>query len=138
MRVYLALAAILALIGAYWLGDHNGVSREHDRNVAAASVQKDKVAVKVDEQAQASSEARTTMLDYLASIPAIEVKANEAAERVRIIYRDRAAKAELGACPAFTDRPQRVRDELDAAYGATLAAIGAMRRTTADGAAHGP
>ena len=63
MRAYLALAAILALIGAYWLGDHNGVSRERDRNEAAAikaanqfliaqKVQDDKLAAAYDQIAQ--------------------------------------------------------------------------------------
>ena len=63
MRAYLALAAILALIGAYWLGDHNGVSRERKRNdteatkaanqfLIAQKVQDDKLAAAYDKIAQ--------------------------------------------------------------------------------------
>lgn len=131
MRAYLILAAILALIAVYWLGDHNGVSRERDRTTAAASVQKDKTAVKVDQQAQASSDARTNMLDYLASIPAIEVKANESAERVRTIY-----KTVVGRCVPV--RPASVRIEIDAAYRATATAVSAMRRPSTGSASDGP
>lgn len=142
MRAYLILAGIIALIayggGLYWLGDHNGVTRERDRNTAAASVLKDATAVKVDEQAQASSEARTTMLDYLAAIPKIEATTNDSAERVRIVYREAAAKAVPGACPRFSPRPERVRTELDAAYRATATAVSAMRRPGAGSASDGP
>lgn len=74
-------------------------------HAAASSAQKDAVAAQVDSQAQASSDARTTMLDYLASIPTIEARSNEAAERVRIIYRDSPA-----VCVA--DRPARVQSKL--------------------------
>ena len=130
MRAYLALAAILALIGSHWYAYSAGVSREHDRNVAAASAQKDAVAVKVDEQAQASAQAHSNILDYLNRIPEIEVQTNAAAERVRIIYRDTPA-----VCVAT--RPDSVRKELDAAYRATADSIRAMRRSTADSPAHG-
>ena len=120
MRAYLALAAILALIGAYWLGDHNGVSRERDRNTAAASVQKDKVAAKVDEQAQASSEARTSMLDYLAEQkPAIEIRTHDTITKIRQVYVDK-------PLPAICVRPASVQTRLDAARDAVNAAIGRM------------
>ena len=131
IRAYLAIALLIALIGSHWVAYSAGVSRERDRNVAAASAQKDAVAAQVDTQAQASSDARTTMLDYLASIPTIEVRSHEAAERVRIIYRDTPA-----VCVAT--RPDSVRKELDAAYRATADSIRAMRREATDSPANGP
>ena len=121
IRAYLAIALLIALIGSHWYAYSAGVSREHDRNAAAASAQKDAVAAQVDTHAQASSDARTTMLDYLASIPTIEVRSHEAAERVRIIYRDTPA-----VCVAT--RPDSVRKELDAAYSAATTAIRAVRQ----------
>ena len=130
IRAYLAIGLLIALIGSHWYAYSAGVSREHDRNTAAASVQKDKIAAKVDEQAQASSEARTTMLDYLASIPKIEVQANEAAERVRIIYRDSPA-----VCVA--DRPAGVQSEIDAAYRATVSAVRTVRQSSTGSPPHG-
>lgn len=130
IRAYLAIGLLLALIGTHWFAYSAGASREHDRNAAAASAQKDAVAVQVDSQAQASSDARTTMLDYLASIPTIEVRSHEAAERVRIIYRDSPA-----VCVA--DRPERVQSEIDAAYGAATAAVRAVRQPGTGSPAHG-
>lgn len=130
IRAYLAIALLIALIGSHWYAYSAGVNREHDRNAAAASVQKDAVAVKVDEQAQASAQAHSNILDYLNRIPEIEVQTNAAAERVRIIYRDTPA-----VCVAT--RPDSVRKELDAAYRATADSIRAMRRSTADSPAHG-
>lgn len=130
IRAYLAIAMLIALICSHWYAYSAGVSREHDRNVAAASAQKDAVAVKVDEQAQASAQAHSNILDYLNRIPEIEVQTNAAAERVRIIYRDTPA-----VCVAT--RPDSVRKELDAAYRATADSIRAMRRSTADSPAHG-
>lgn len=130
IRAYLAIALLIALIGSHWYAYSAGVSREHDRNVAAASAQQDAVAVKVDEQAQASAQAHSNILDYLNRIPEIEVQTNAAAERVRIIYRDTPA-----VCVAT--RPDSVRKELDAAYRATADSIRAMRRSTADSPAHG-
>ena len=131
IRAYLAIALLIALIGSHWYAYSAGVSREHDRNAAAASVQKDAVAVKVDEQAQASAQAHSNILDYLNRIPEIEVQTNAAAERVRIIYRDTPA-----VCVAT--RPDSVRKELDAAYRATADSIRAMRRSTTDSPANGP
>jgi len=131
IRAYLAIALLIALIGSHWYAYSAGVSREHDRNVAAATAQKDATAVKVDTQAQASSDARTTMLDYLASIPTIEVRSHEAAERVRIIYRDSPA-----VCVA--DRPASVQSEIDAAYNAATAAIRAVRQPITGSPANGP
>ena len=131
IRAWLCIGLLLALIGTHWCAYSAGVSREHDRNAAAASAQKDAVAAQVDTQAQASSDARTTMLDYLASIPTIEVRSHEAAERVRIIYRNSPA-----VCGAT--RPDSVRKELDAAYRATADSIRAMRRPTTDSPANGP
>jgi len=131
IRAYLAIAMLIALIGSHWYAYSAGVSREHDRNAAAASVQKDAVAVKVDEQAQASAQAHSNILDYLNRIPEIEVQTNAAAERVRIIYRDTPA-----VCVAT--RPDSVRKELDAAYRATADSIRAMRRSTTDSPANGP
>ena len=130
IRADLALGLLVALIGSHWFAYSAGVSREHDRNAAAASAQKDAVAAQVDSQAQASSDARTTMLDYLGSIPTIEVRSHEAAERVRIIYRDSPA-----VCIA--DRPERVQSEIDAAYSAATAAVRAVRRTSTGSAADG-
>ena len=131
MRAYLALALLIALVGSHWAAYNAGVSRERDRNVAAASAQKDAVAVKVDEQAKASSQAHSNILDYLNRIPEIEVQTNAAAERVRIIYRNSPA-----VCGAT--RPDSVRKELDAAYRATADSIRAMRRPTTDSPANGP
>ena len=131
MRTYLALALLIALIGSHWAAYSAGVSRERDRNVAAASAQKDVTAAKVDEQAQASSQAHSNILDYLNRIPEIEVQTNAAAERVRIIYRNSPA-----VCVAT--RPDSVRKELDAAYRATADSIRAMRRPTAGSPANGP
>lgn len=130
IRAWLCVAALVALIGTHWAAYSAGVGREHDRNVAAASAQKDAVAVQVDTQAQASSDARTTMLDYLASIPAIEVRSHEAAERVRIIYRDSPA-----VCVA--DRPAGVQSEIDAAYRATVSAVRTVRQPSTGSPAHG-
>ncbi len=109
MRAYLAIALLIALIGTHWYAYSAGVSRERDRNVAAASARKDVTAAKVDEQAQASSQAHSNILDYLNRIPEIEVQTNAAAERVRIIYRDTPA-----VCVAT--RPAAVKDELDKAW----------------------
>ena len=131
IRAYLALGLLLALIGTHWFAYSAGVSREHDRNAAAASAQKDAVAVQVDSQAKASSDARTTMLDYLGRIPTIEVRSHEAAERVRIIYRDSPA-----VCVA--DRPERVQSEIDAAYNAATAAIHTVRQSSTGSPANGP
>lgn len=127
MRAYLALAAILVLIGVYWLGDHNGVSREHDRNTAASSGQKDKVQTAIDLRDQSSATARLDMLDMLrVTIPPLEIKAHEAAERIRVVYRS------LPADACVSVRPDRVQDELNAARDAANSAIGAVRRTTPD------
>ena len=131
MRAYLAISLLIALIGSHWAAYSAGVSRERDRNVAAASAQKDAVAVKVDEQAKASSQAHSNILDYLSRIPEIEVQTNAAAERVRIIYRNSPA-----VCVAT--RPDSVRKELDAAYRATADSIRAMRREATDSPANGP
>lgn len=131
IRAYLCLGLLVALIGSHWYAYSAGVSREHDRNAAAASVQRDAVAVQVDSQAQASAQAHTNMLDYLGRIPAIEVRTNEAAERVRIIYRDSPA-----VCIA--DRPARVQSEIDAAYRAAVTATGAVRQPNAGSPADGP
>jgi len=131
IRAWLCIGLLLALIGTHWCAYSAGVSREHDRNAAEASAQKDAVAAQVDSQAQASSDARTTMLDYLASIPTIEARSNEAAERVRIIYRDSPA-----VCVA--DRPERVQSEIDAAYRAATAAVRAVRQPNAGSPANGP
>jgi len=131
MRAYLALALLIALVGSHWAAYNAGVSRERDRNVAAASAQKDAVAAQVDTQAQASSDARTTMLDYLGRIPTIEVRSHEAAERVRIIYRDSPA-----VCIA--DRPERVQSEIDAAYSAATSAVRSVRQPNAGSPANGP
>lgn len=128
IRAWLCVAA---LIGTHWYAYSAGVSREHDRNTAAASAQQDAVAVQVDNQAKASSDARTTMLDYLASIPTIEARSNEAAERVRIIYRDSPA-----VCIA--DRPERVQSEIDAAYHAATTAVRAVRQPATGSPANGP
>ena len=130
IRAYLALGLLLALIGTHWYAYSAGVSREHDRNAAAASAQKDAVAVQVDSQAQASSDARTTMLDYLGRIPTIEVRSHEAAERVRIIYRDSPA-----VCVAA--RPASVQSEIDAAYRAATAAVRTVRQPSTGSPAHG-
>ena len=130
IRAYLALGLLLALIGTHWFAYSAGMSREHDRNAAAASAQKDAVAVQVDSQAQASSDARTTMLDYLGRIPTIEVRSHEAAERVRIIYRDSPA-----VCVA--DRPARVQSEIDAAYGAATRAVRSVRQPSTGSPADG-
>jgi len=130
IRAYLIVGLLLALIGSHWYVYSAGVSREHDRNAAAASVQKDAVAVQVDSQAQASAQAHTNMLDYLGRIPAIEVRTNEAAERVRIIYRDSPA-----VCVA--DRPARVQSEIDAAYGAATRAVRSVRQPSTGSPAHG-
>lgn len=130
MRAYLYAAVLLALIASHWYAYSAGVSREHDRNAAAASVQKDAVAAQVDTQAQASSDARTTMLDYLGRIPTIEVRSHEAAERVRIIYRDSPA-----VCVA--NRPERVQSEIDAAYNAATAAVRAVRQPSTGSPADG-
>lgn len=131
MRAYLAIALLIALIGSHWYAYSAGVSREHGRNAAAASAQKDAVAAQVDSQAQASSDARTTMLDYLGRIPTIEVRSHEAAERVRIIYRDSPA-----VCVA--DRPASVQSEIDAAYRAATSAVRAVRQPNAGSPANGP
>ena len=131
IRAYLALGLLLALIGTHWFAYSAGVSREHDRNAAVASAQKDAVAAQVDTQAQASATAHTNMLDYLGRIPTIEVRSHEAAERVRIIYRDSPA-----VCIA--DRPERVQSEIDAAYSAATRAVRTVRQPSdgspADGA----
>ena len=130
IRAYLAIGLLIALIGSHWYAYSAGVGREHDRNVAAASAQKDAVAAQVDTHAQASSDARMTMLDYLASIPTIEVRSHEAAERVRIIYRDSPA-----VCVA--DRPAGVQSEIDAAYNAATTAIRAVRQPLTGSPANG-
>lgn len=131
IRAWLCIGLLVALIGSHWYAYSAGVSREHDRNAAAASVEKDAVAVQVDSQAQASATAHTNILDYLGRIPAIEVRTNEAAERVRIIYRDSPA-----VCVA--DRPARVQSEIDAAYRAAVTATGAVRQPNAGSPADGP
>ena len=131
IRAYLAIALLIALIGSHWYAYSAGVGREHDRNAAAASAQKDAVAAQVDTHAQASSDARTTMLDYLASIPTIEVRSHEAAERVRIIYRNSPA-----VCVA--DRPAGVQSEIDAAYHAATSAVRAVRQPATGSPANGP
>ena len=120
MRAYLALAAILALIGSHWYAYSAGVSREHDRNVAAASAQKDATAVKVDTHAQASSDARTTMLDYLAEQkPAIEIRTHDTITKIRQVYVDK-------PLPAVCVRDDRVQASLDAARDSANKAIGRM------------
>lgn len=130
IRAYLALGLLVAMIGSHWYAYSAGVSREHDRNAAAASAQKDAVAVQVDSQAQASAQAHTNMLDYLGRIPTIEVRSHEAAERVRIIYRDSPA-----VCIA--DRPERVQSEIDAAYSAATRAVRTVRQPSAGSPANG-
>ena len=131
MRASLALALLIALIASHWYAYSAGATHKADQITAAASVQKDATAAKVDEQAQASSQAHSNILDYLNRIPEIEVQTNAAAERVRIIYRDTPA-----VCVAT--RPDSVRKELDAAYRATADSIRAMRREATDSPANGP
>lgn len=111
MRAYLLLAAILALIGTHWYAYSAGESRERDRNTASASVQKDKTAELIDQRDQRSATNNTSMIDWLAAnIPPIQVKADESAERIRTVYRDRVVTV-----GAECSRPAGVQVELDAA-----------------------
>lgn len=120
MRGWLALGLVLYSLALAVYFDHMGVSRERDRNTAAASAQKDQTAAKVDEQAQASSEARTTMLDYLAAQkPAIEIRTHDTITKIREVYRDK-------PMPAVCVRPDSVRDSLNAARDSANASIGRM------------
>ena len=120
IRAWLCIGLLLALIGTHWYAYSAGVSRERDRNTAAASAQKDATAVKVDEQAQASSDARTTMLDYLAEQkPAIEIRTHDTITKIRQVYVDK-------PLPAVCVRPASVQTRLDAARDAANAAIGRM------------
>ena len=76
---------------------------------AEASKRKDVAAAAIDLRDQTASVARVDMLDYLrVTIPPIEVKAHEAAERIRVVYRDR-------PLPGQCVRPDGVQAELDAA-----------------------
>ena len=120
IRAYLAIALLIALIGSHWYAYSAGVSREHDRNAAAATAQKDATAVKVDTQAQASSDARTTMLDYLAEQkPAIEIRTHDTITKIRQVYVDK-------PLPAVCVRDDRVQASLDAARDSANSAIGRM------------
>ena len=121
IRAYLAIGLLIALICSHWYAYSAGVSREHDRNVAAASAQKDAVAGQVDQNAQSSATASTNMLDYLAAQkPAIEIRTHETTERIRTVYKDRNVPA---ACTAVVQRPDSVQAELDAARDRANAAI---------------
>lgn len=115
MNPWILLGFLLALIAAYWLGDHNGSVRATDHAIAQKAVNQDKTAAETNRRDEASAQARTTILDYLASIPKTEARSNDAAERVRVIYRDTPAKC-------VPDRPDGVQAELEQARAAANAA----------------
>lgn len=120
IRAWLCIGLLLALIGTHWCAYSAGVSREHDRNAAAASAQKDAVAAQVDSHAQASSDARTSMLNYLAAEkPAIEIRTHDTITEIRKVYVDR-------PLPAECIRPASVQASLDKARDSANAAIGRM------------
>lgn len=128
MRAYLYAAVLLALIGSHWCAYSAGVSREHDRNTATASVQKDKVQTAIDLRDQSSATARVDMLDYLrVTVPPIEIRTHDTIERIRVVYKYRAIPAD---CAASIARPQRVSDELNAARESANKAVSSVRRTT--------
>jgi len=131
MNPWILLGALLAFIGAYWLGDHNGAGRARDKAIAEQSVKQDTIAVETDRRAIVSSEASTNMLDYLASIPQVQARANESAERIRVIYRDVPNRC-------VPVRPARVQAEIDAAYRSATAATGAMPRPSPESSADSP
>jgi len=108
-KVYIGLAlAILGALGILWVR-HAWVEEgkalceaEHTKAAAKAQAEQDRRTV-------ASSDATTSMLDYLArNLPPIETTTHEAIERVRVVYRDR-------PMPAVCELDSRVRDELEAA-----------------------
>ncbi len=127
IRAYLAIGLLIALIGSHWYAYSAGVSREHDRNAAAASVQKDKAQAAIDLRDQSSATALVDMLDYLrVTVPPIEIRTHDTIERIKTVYKDRIITAD---CSAAIARPERVSDELNAARESANKAISSMRRT---------
>lgn len=112
MRAYLYAAVLLALIASHWYAYSAGVSREHDRNAAAASVQKDKAQTAIDLRDQRSAENNASMIDWLAAnIQPIQAKADDSAATVIVKYRDRIVRVGDDSC----SRPPSVQHDLDAA-----------------------
>ena len=123
IRAYLAIGLLSALIGSHWYAYSAGVSREHDRNVAAASAQKDKVQAAIDLRDQSASDTRITMLDVLGvTLPRTEAAAHATVTQVRTIYRDRVIAGDCS--PVWPDGMQQT---LGAARERAIAARSGVR-----------
>lgn len=131
MRGYLLLGAIaavvLALSGAGWWiyaeGKQSGKAECQSERVEASN----EAQQAIDERDRTASEARNSMLDYLATQkPAIEIKTHETVERIRTVYKDRVITAD---CAASVARDDRVRLDLNAARDRANAAVSGVRLT---------
>ena len=127
IRVYAYIAALAVVIGAMLYIDHRGYERgkmacQAERTEAVNRTQK-----AIDLRDQRSADVRVDMLDMLrVTIPPLEIKAHEAAERIRVVYRS------LPADACMPIRPRIVQDELDKARDAANESIGSLRRATPD------
>lgn len=94
------------------------------RAAVAAAAAKASDAARAEERRQSDASAAATQAKderLNEKLPAIENRTHEAAERIRIAYRDRPV-------PAECKRPDRVREELEAARRRANAAAGELRR----------
>lgn len=116
MYGYIAAGVLAALLAVGFISYQKGQEDGRTACIAASATKQDKAAVEADRRDTASSEARSTILDYLATIPAAEKKTHESAAKIRTIYRD-------VPVPAVCDvRPDGVQKELDEARNRAAAA----------------
>ncbi|WP_440221850.1 hypothetical protein ACQQ2N_12205 [Dokdonella sp. MW10] len=127
-RVIIEACLVIAVGSICWI---LGASDERDACHAAAAKKKDQVQEQVDVRDTAAASVNFGMQSYLwGSLPPIDLRAHDARERVRTIYRDHPV-------PAGCVRPVGVQRELDEARQRAIAAGGPVRagahgRDTAD------
>lgn len=117
---YIAAGVLACLVAVGFISYQKGQESASAKCLVAQAERQDKAAIEGNRRDTASSEARSTILDYLATIPATETKTHEAAARVRTIYRDVPATC-------VVTRPPGVRKELDEARDRVIETIGAVR-----------
>jgi hypothetical protein len=121
MYGYAALLALALIAVGTFAGYQKGAENARNACIAASAAKQDKVTVETERRDTASTEAHSSILDYLATIPKTETKTHEAANRVRKIYIDRPV---LAACDV---RPPGVLEELQQARNRAIQTIGAVR-----------
>jgi hypothetical protein len=120
MYGFAALLALILIAAGTFAGYQKGAENARNACIAASAAKQDKVAVETERRDTASTEAHSSILAYLATIPKTEAKTHEAAARVRTIYRDSPAPA------CVIERPPGVLQELNEARDRAAAATGAL------------